>query len=148
MHWIYILQCNDGVFYVGETKRLYRRFWEHECGNGGLNTSIYIPEKIVAIYSVNRLGKFFIYDTKVINNDYTTNYNNYFDRNGIIENFNTNEDTYGYDNLWVENNIAECLMLNNKSNWEKIRGGKYTRFDVNLSGAGILPVVCCCFYTL
>ena len=42
MHWIYILQCNDGVFYVGETTRLYRRFWEHECGNGGLNTSIYI----------------------------------------------------------------------------------------------------------
>ena len=30
MHWIYISECNDGTYYVGETTRLYRRFWEHE----------------------------------------------------------------------------------------------------------------------
>ena len=35
---------------------------------------------------------------------------------------------YDYDNLEAENNITECLMINNKDNWEKIRGGKYTRF--------------------
>ena len=61
MKWVYILQCKNGYFYVGQTKRLYRRFWEHESGEGGLNTSMFSPEKIIAIYPVNRLGKFFEY---------------------------------------------------------------------------------------
>ena len=43
MRWVYILQCEDRYFYVGETSRLYRRFWEHQDGLGGLNTSIYNP---------------------------------------------------------------------------------------------------------
>ena len=60
MHWIYILKCQDDYYYVGETKRLYRRFWEHNEGRGGLNTSIYIPEGIVAIYKVSILGKLMV----------------------------------------------------------------------------------------
>ena len=36
-----------------------------------------------------------------------------------------------YDNLDAEKNIAECLMINNTDTWERIRGGKYTRFDIN-----------------
>jgi len=36
MRWVYILQCEDSYFYVGETSRLYRRFWEHQDGLGGL----------------------------------------------------------------------------------------------------------------
>ena len=39
MRWIYILKCRDGIddsiYYVGQTKRLYRRFWEHVGGRGG-----------------------------------------------------------------------------------------------------------------
>ena len=54
MRWVYILQCEDSYFYVGETSRLYRRFWEHENGLGGLNTSVYPPINIVAIYPVIR----------------------------------------------------------------------------------------------
>jgi predicted GIY-YIG superfamily endonuclease len=131
MRWVYILQCEYGYFYVGETSRLYRRFWEHQNGLGGLNTYKYPPINIVAIYSVNRLGKFFEYNKKVSNNDYRLNYNIYFDRGGIIENFNIDNDTeVGYDNLWVENNITEKMMLDNELNWKKIRGGKYVRFDV------------------
>ena len=37
MYWIYILKCEDDVYYVGQTSRLYRRFWEHQDGRGGLN---------------------------------------------------------------------------------------------------------------
>ena len=33
MRWVYILRCEDD--YVGETTRLYRRFWEHQSVNGG-----------------------------------------------------------------------------------------------------------------
>ncbi len=116
-----------------ETSRLYRRFWEHENGLGGLNTSVYPPINIVAIYSVNRLGKFFDYTKKVSNNDYHLNYNIYFKRGGIIENFNIDNDAdneCGYNSLLIENTITEKMMIDNETNWKKIRGGKYVRFNV------------------
>ena len=50
MRWVYILKCIDDYYYVGETKRLYRRFREHQEGFGGTNTSTYTPESIVSIY--------------------------------------------------------------------------------------------------
>ena len=34
-----------------------------------------------------------------------------------------------YNKLHIENNIAECMMIH-LDNWEKIRGGRYTRFDI------------------
>lgn len=35
-----------------------------------------------------------------------------------------------YNGKDVENNITECLMIHNKETWNKIRGGKYTHFNV------------------
>lgn len=128
MDWIYILKCTDDKFYVGQTKRLYRRFWEHNRGEGGVNTSIYEPENIVAIYKANRLQKFFDY----IVNIKTKKMRIYFgDPNRMLENFNYYDEQRDYiDILETENNITECLMLHNISNWKNIRGGKYTRLDV------------------
>ena len=131
MRWVYILRCEDNYYYVGETTRLYRRFWEHSKGCGGLNTSIYRPQGIVAIYKVNNLGKFFEYNNNVIdtiNNNYTVYNQNGYDM-WLLKKFNNDID-YDYNHLDAENNITECLMINNKDNWEKIRGGKYTRFDI------------------
>jgi predicted GIY-YIG superfamily endonuclease len=54
MKWVYILKCKDGYYYVGETTRLYRRFWEHFSGLGAINTTVYKPEKVVAIYKSNQ----------------------------------------------------------------------------------------------
>lgn len=133
MKWVYILQCEDGYFYVGQTSRLYTRFWEHQNGLGGLNTTIYPPKNIVCIYSVDRLGKFFDYIKKINTNDYNLNYNIYFNSGGIIESFNDNnntDDEYEYNSLLIENNITEKMMIDNEENWTKIRGGKYVRFDV------------------
>ena len=128
MHWIYILECDDNYYYVGETTRLYRRFWEHIDSKGGINTSIHRPKNIVAIYKLSILGKFFEYNNRVINNIY----NIYFDKNNILEDFNSIEDDDEiYDNLFIENYITECLMLNNKNDWKKFRGGKYTRYNVD-----------------
>ena len=127
MRWVYILKCSDDYYYVGETKRLYRRFLEHHEGNGGINTSTYIPECIVSIYKVSTLCKFFEYNNIVMNKIC----NIYFNRsNTLLEEFNNTDEDDDYDNLFAENNITECLMLNNKDNWQKIRGGKYTRFDI------------------
>jgi len=125
MHWVYILKCSDDYYYVGETNRLYRRILEHRENNGGINTSTYKPEEIVAIYKAPILDRFLNYNYNVINNMC----NIYFDHNKLDE-FNEVDDEDEFDNLYVENNITECLMLNNKNDWQKIRGGKYTRFDV------------------
>ena len=127
MRWVYILKCSDDYYYVGETNRLYTRFWEHQQGNGGLNTSTYKPENIVAIYKVSTLNKFIEYNNIVMNKTC----NIYFNRsNNILKDFNNTEEDDIYDNLFAETNIAECLMLNKKDNWNKIRGGKYTRVDI------------------
>ena len=56
--------------------------------------------------------------------------NVYFNRcNTLLEEFDDPDEDDQYDNLFAENYITECMMLNNKASWHKIRGGKYTRFD-------------------
>jgi hypothetical protein len=130
MHWIYILKCSNEIKYIGTTKRLYTRFWQHQGGNGGVNTTTYPPECLVAIYKVGTLSNFFEYNFNVMNKIC----NIYFNRCGrLLEDFNDtcdeDGDDYEYDSLSAETNIAECLMVNDKDNWEKIRGAKYTRFD-------------------
>jgi predicted GIY-YIG superfamily endonuclease len=129
MYWIYILRCEDGYFYVGQTKRLYRRFWEHTSGNGGLNTKLYIPENIVAIYNASKIYKFVNYNEQVnhvLNIKRYHNYSSYY-----LRNFNdTNIECVADDIYCAENNITECLMLHKKNEWDKIRGGKYVRYDI------------------
>jgi hypothetical protein len=125
MYWIYILRCEDGYYYVGQTSRLFRRFWEHDTGFGSINTNIYKNQEIVAIYKANKICKF----TEYIDCIETDNYNmlRYF-----LKKFNQDydEDYEDYDILEAENNIAERLMLN-KEDWFKIRGGKYIKFNVD-----------------
>jgi hypothetical protein len=121
MHWVYILKCQNDHYYVGETTRLYRRFWEHNSGKGGVNTYTYTPETIVAIYKVNMLGMFFEYDYLIDGEIYKPYKLKRFDNEIGDDEYN------GKD---VENNITECLMIHNKETWNKIRGGKYTHFNV------------------
>lgn len=121
MHWVYILKCQNDHYYVGETTRLYRRFWEHNSGKGGVNTYTYTPETIVAIYKVNMLGMFFEYDYLIDGEIYKPYKLKRFDNEIGDDEYN------GRD---IENNITECLMIHNKETWDKIRGGKYTHFNV------------------
>ena len=121
MHWVYILKCQNDHYYVGETTRLYRRFWEHNSGKGGVNTYTYTPETIVAIYKVNMLGMFFEYDYLIDGEIYKPYKLKRFDNEIGDDEYN------GRD---IENNITECLMMHNKETWDKIRGGKYTHFNV------------------
>lgn len=128
MKWVYILQCEDNYFYVGETTRLYRRFWEHQNGKGGVNTSCLKPENIVAIYKVDTIVKFMDYNdyvNKIIDGIWNEKYTDF-----KLRDFDEPFEYYG-DNLEAENNIAECLMIHKKETWDKIKGGKYTRFDID-----------------
>jgi predicted GIY-YIG superfamily endonuclease len=145
MRWIYILNCyNDNeilkhpidrnnIYYIGQTKRLYSRFWEHSGGRGGVNTLTFKPQELIAIYKVSEISKFINYNEKVvnINNDknlewtYYTGYNNPY----YILNYWDGIQVEHDDHFLCENNIAECLMIHDKNNWENVRGGKYVRFD-------------------
>jgi hypothetical protein len=132
MRWIYILKCSEEHYYVGETTRLYRRFWEHIAGKGGLNTSLHIPKQLVGLYRVSTIQKFIEYNNIMNINEP----NIYFDRlSDILNDFNySQKDIEGEEldkknNLTAETYITECLMVNSITNWKKIRGAKYSRFD-------------------
>jgi predicted GIY-YIG superfamily endonuclease len=47
MAWMYILECADGSYYVGSTKDIERRLWEHQSGLGAKYTSRRLPVKLV-----------------------------------------------------------------------------------------------------
>lgn len=129
MHWIYILECENDYYYVGQTKRLYRKFWEHNNNIGCLNTKIYNNENIVAIYKLDTICKFIDYNeyvNKIIDDDCYQIYESI-----KLKKFNDEIQDVSFDKFYAQNNIVECLMIHNKNQWDKIRGGKYTRFDLN-----------------
>ena len=128
MYWIYILRCEDDIYYVGQTSRLYRRFWEHQDGKGGVNTSIYTSEEIVAIYKVSNIVKFIDYNNyvkKILSGIWLNGYENWKLQKYDQDDYQENQE----GKFEAENNIVECMMVHKKDNWENIRGGKYVRFD-------------------
>jgi len=121
VHWIYVLECEDDYIYVGETRRLYRRFNEHITSRGGANTIKHKPNKLIGLYKVNDNYSFMRYRNTI----QTGKYNKF-----IIDNW-ENEG----DNLLIENHITERFFYERRENdsygggleWYKVRGGKYTR---------------------
>ena len=47
MAYVYILECSDGSYYVGSTRDLEKRLWEHEQGMGAAYTSTRRPVRLV-----------------------------------------------------------------------------------------------------
>ena len=130
MHWVYILECEGGKIYVGETTRLFRRFWEHNGGRGGVNTTIYRPREIVALYRVQTIGKFIDYDHDV-NWATTEDPSNSLKKYSAYKLFAFGKDEEGrYNHREVENTITECLGMHRSDEWNDIRGGKYVRQDI------------------
>ena len=135
MHWIYILQCEDDIIYVGETTRLFKRIKQHITGNGGDNTSTWQPESLVALYKVPNVQNFINYNKNVINALGDGDYDKWllynFEEYPVFYDEEEDKEIVDCDNLECENNIVECLMVNNKENWNKFRGGKYVKFNSN-----------------
>jgi predicted GIY-YIG superfamily endonuclease len=126
MHWVYILECDNDSYYIGETKRLYRRFWEHQQGRGGLNTYNNTPRQIVAIYKITKMYNFLQFIKLVINKEYDIYFN---EARNLLKKIEEDDSEQEYDNLYVENNITEWMMLHNEEKWENVRGGKYTHYN-------------------
>ncbi|MBI1299362.1 GIY-YIG nuclease family protein [bacterium] len=47
MAWMYILECSDGSYYVGSTRNIERRLWQHNQGEGATYTARRRPVKLV-----------------------------------------------------------------------------------------------------
>jgi predicted GIY-YIG superfamily endonuclease len=121
VHWVYVLKCDDGYIYVGETSRLFKRFTEHLKGRGGINTVAHTPRALIGLYKVNENHSFMKYRNTIKSGEY-----NPF----ILQNW----DNDG-DNLLIENHITERYFYERRDNckygsgdeWYKVRGGKYTK---------------------
>jgi predicted GIY-YIG superfamily endonuclease len=121
--WIYVLESEDDYIYIGQTKRLYRRFNEHLAGNGSVNTHRHTPEKLIGLYKVSDNYSFLKYRNAIIKNK---QYNKF-----LIEDWGIDEES---GNLEIENHITERYFYERKDNdsygggleWYKVRGGKYT----------------------
>ena len=139
MHWVYILQCKDGFLYVGETNRLYRRFGEHFSELGGcFNTSLHVPEKIIAIYQVNDLAKFECLNKKLVDIEQKHVTVLLLFENGIYSprNIFNNWKSIDFDtkeSSKCAENLVTLSLMNHLNNFETIRGGDYCRVDLKSS---------------
>ncbi|QAA82479.1 GIY-YIG nuclease family protein [Aequorivita sp. H23M31] len=53
--YVYILKCNDGSYYVGSTKDVGLRFWEHSNGEGCDYTAERIPVHLIYVEIFTRI---------------------------------------------------------------------------------------------
>jgi len=165
--WIYILRCkpdleenielfeqiqmgfkiddSESVFYIGTSHRLYKRIIEHFNGSGSLNTYIYEPIEVVAIYDAEKMGRFFQYSEKLL--EYPSECSQWYsgiDSLSFLFNYwsNWRKNLYQdnrYTATWVENMMTETLIEHRKDYDDNnyiifgteydIIGGKYVKTD-------------------
>jgi putative endonuclease len=65
MAWMYILECCDGSYYVGSTKDLKRRLFEHQEGSGANYTSKRLPVILVYCEEYDRIDDAFYREKQV-----------------------------------------------------------------------------------
>ena len=143
VYWVYVIECQDLNVYIGQTKRLYRRFNEHTQGRGSVNTGKYKPKKLIGLYKIGDNYSFLQYRQQIIKNK---EYNKF-----TIKDWGIDEES---GKLEIENHITEMYLylrrrdswdelrddyddsLNDKftyddGEWGKIKGGKYTKDTLN-----------------
>jgi hypothetical protein len=108
--------------YVGETKRLYRRWNEHQTGRGGVNTSLDDFDTVVGLYRVSTNSTFLKYY------DDMSSYDRFAYR--CQQEWGTLEEDKETA-LQLENHITERLLHNTKNKYERwpVSGGKYTTYE-------------------
>ena len=67
MAWMYILECADGSYYVGSTKNLEQRLFQHQEGVGAKYTSRRLPVKLVYSEEYSRVSEAFAREKQVQN---------------------------------------------------------------------------------
>lgn len=67
MAWMYILECGDGSYYVGSTKNLEQRLFQHQEGIGAKYTSIRLPVKLVYSEEYSQVSEAYAREKQVQN---------------------------------------------------------------------------------
>jgi putative endonuclease len=67
MAWMYILECSDGSYYVGSTKDLEGRLFQHQKGTGAKYTSRRLPVKLVYSEEYERVSDAYAREKQVQN---------------------------------------------------------------------------------
>ena len=65
--YVYILQCSDGSYYVGSTRDLERRVWEHQEGLGAAYTAQRRPVTLVLQLEYENVGEAFFWEKRIQN---------------------------------------------------------------------------------
>ena len=65
MAWVYILECSDKSFYVGSTKDLELRMWQHQAGEGAAYTRRRRPVRLVWSLHFDRIDEAFDFEKRV-----------------------------------------------------------------------------------
>ena len=65
MAWVYILECSDKSFYVGSTKDLELRMWQHRSGEGAAYTRRRRPVRLVWSLHFDRIDEAFDFEKRV-----------------------------------------------------------------------------------
>jgi predicted GIY-YIG superfamily endonuclease len=62
---MYILQCSDGSYYVGITRNLEGRLWQHQNGLGAEYTICRRPVELVYAYEFSSVAEAFYAEKRV-----------------------------------------------------------------------------------
>lgn len=65
MPFMYILECRDRSLYVGSTRNLERRLWEHNEGLGSVYTRSRLPVKLLYFERFDRVPEAFAREKQV-----------------------------------------------------------------------------------
>jgi len=65
MPYVYILRCADGSFYVGSTRNLENRMWQHSTGAGSKYTSTRLPIELVFAQEHDRIDEAYTWEKRI-----------------------------------------------------------------------------------
>jgi putative endonuclease len=63
--YMYILECADSSYYIGSTKNLEKRFWEHNNGLGANYTKVRLPVDLVYYEEYERIDEAFYREKQI-----------------------------------------------------------------------------------
>ena len=67
MAWVYILKCRDGSFYVGSTRDINARLYQHQTGQGAGYTKRRLPVELAYACEFERVDEAFAIEKQIQN---------------------------------------------------------------------------------
>ena len=65
MPFVYILRCSDGSYYVGSTRDLEQRMWQHNTGKGAEYTKRRLPVELVFAEEFERVDEAYALEKRI-----------------------------------------------------------------------------------